>query len=180
MFQGLSGAFELFVLTVSSGQHSISNDCVFNVLMNCKIDVFHFFNCFLNDCLLKCGIAIVFPNPISAELLELGLYRVLLNQFLDLDLLNLGLLFSGTESCFIELSFCWWISTNLWNFIFVWGLVELTKGLAKDFFVFLLTVKKLFLFVFVLAHVLDSLESDQSRNGYLHGIWITFYHVFFS
>jgi hypothetical protein len=57
------------------------------------VDIFHLLHSLFDGRFLENWVAIVFPNPIPAELFQLRLDRVLLDEFFDLDLLDFRLFF---------------------------------------------------------------------------------------
>lgn len=70
MFEGLGRSFQFFVLPLLPGEHSLPDDAVLDILMNCLVDVLEHFNRLLDDLIFELLIAVVFPNPISSEALE--------------------------------------------------------------------------------------------------------------
>ena len=77
VLQSLSCTFEFLVLPLLTRQHSLSDDGVLDVLVNCLVDVFEFFDCSLNDLIPEAVVAVVLPNPVSSQFLHLQLVRSL-------------------------------------------------------------------------------------------------------
>jgi hypothetical protein len=66
MLEGFSCTLELLVLSFSSGKHPFSNNGVFNILMNCLVNVFELFNGNFNYFVFEILITIILPNPVAS------------------------------------------------------------------------------------------------------------------
>ena len=71
IFEGLSCTFQLLILPFLARKHSVSNDSILDVLVYSLVDVLETLNSFVNDLVSEFVIAVVFPNPIPAQLLNL-------------------------------------------------------------------------------------------------------------
>lgn len=68
VFKGIGSVNSFLIMSVFSWKHALPDDGVFNILLNSLIDMLKFFNCRLNDLILKIVITIILPNPISTQL----------------------------------------------------------------------------------------------------------------
>ena len=111
MFQSLCSTLQLLILTISTREHSITNDCIFDILMHCRVNIFHFLYSLFDNWLFEIRITIVLPNPIPSKFLKFRLNRIVFNKFFNLNFLHLRFLCVAKISSFIKLRFSWRISS---------------------------------------------------------------------
>lgn len=88
MFQSLCSTFQLLILTISARKHTISNDCIFNILVDSRVDIFHLLYSLFDNRLFESRITIVLPNPIPSKFLKFSLDRIIFNKFFNLNFLK--------------------------------------------------------------------------------------------
>ena len=65
MLECFCSTLKFFILSLFSWQHSFSNDGIFDILMNCFIDMFELLDCNLNNFVFEIFVAVVIPDPVS-------------------------------------------------------------------------------------------------------------------
>jgi len=76
VFECICSIYSLFIMPIFSRKHSLSDNRIFNILLNCFVYVFEFFNCRLNNFFFKIIITVIFPYPIPSQSLPLFLQRI--------------------------------------------------------------------------------------------------------
>lgn len=66
VFEVLGSSFQFLVLPFFAREHAFSNARVFDVLVDCFVDMFKHFDSILNDLVSEFLVAVVFPNPVPA------------------------------------------------------------------------------------------------------------------
>ena len=167
----LSCLFKFLILPFLFGKHALSYVGIFNILVHCLIHIFQHLDGLLNDLVFKVIVAVVFPHPVSAQLLNLQLPSGLLHFLHLFHLRHLGLklrILSHSEGVFRS------TGISVKDAVLLFGFFQTKLSGSQQLQVFCLFFPDLDLLVFVKPHPLDCFEGNEPRNCDFHGVVISF------
>jgi len=161
----LGCTLELFILPLLPGQHAVSDDGVFNILMDGLVNVFEHFYGFVDDLVLELVVAVVLPDPVPAQLLYFEfVFGLLLFFFLlvEGDLAHFGLEFGVLGGAEVVVGAA---GTHVQHSAVDWLRLFIAQvGGSQKFHVLLLLLPDPLLLVLMEPHPLYGLESDEPRH----------------